>query len=113
MRAWANDIDATESGAYGVALATLQLTDDLVAIARAETLTGADYYVAPAGANVENLEFACRLEVSGIDQSNDDLIAARLRSKVKQAMRGRSNLPAIAAVVGFSSAHVAFDDVQV
>jgi len=110
-RAWANDIDATEAGAYCVALAALELTDGLVAVARAETRTGADYYVAPTGSVTHDLENASRLEVSGIDTSTATLVKSRLGQKIAQATRGRSSLPAIAAVVGFSSAQVAIADV--
>ena len=44
--AWANDIDATEAGAYCVCLAAVEAVEQLVAVRRAETLTGADWFVA-------------------------------------------------------------------
>lgn len=99
--AWANEIDTTEQGAYGCALAAIELVDGLVAVRRAETMTGADYYIAPAGTFAEDLEDCVRLEVSGVDQGDRTVIAQRLRTKVKQAAAGASNLPARAAVVGF------------
>ena len=108
--AWANEIDATEAGAYCVALAAIEVTDDLVAIRRAETHTGADYYVAPRGTSLGDLEDALRLEVSGIDEATPGSLKARLRQKLEQTGRGRSNLPAIAAVVTFSPPHVAIAD---
>lgn len=108
--AWANEIDTTEAGAYCVALAAIEATDDLVAVRRAETHTGADYYVAPKGASAGDLEDAFRLEVSGIDEATQASVKARLRQKLEQAGRGRSNLPAIAAVVAFSPPHVAIAD---
>ena len=40
--AHANAIDATETGAYGVSLAAVEAMTGLVAVRRAETLTGAD-----------------------------------------------------------------------
>jgi len=61
-------------------------------------LTGADYYVGPAGAD---LETAHRLEVSGVDAGEPLVLRARLARKVKQARAGRSSLPAVACVVGF------------
>ena len=109
-RAWANEIDTTEAGAYCVALAALELTDGLVAVSRAETHTGADYYVAPRGTIPTDLESASRLEVSGIDEGGQNSVKTRLRQKLEQAARGRSSLPAIAAVVAFSSAQVAIAD---
>ncbi|HRP27414.1 MAG TPA: hypothetical protein PLG77_03165 [Burkholderiaceae bacterium] len=109
-RAWANEIDATEAGAYAAALAAVESTDSLVAVSRAETLTGADYYLAPKGSSVDDLEAASRLEVSGIDRGTDSQLQARLRQKVAQAQSGRSSLPAIAAVVVFSLCQVAIAD---
>lgn len=99
--AWANEIDATEWGAYGFAIAALELSEDLYAIHRAETKTGADYYIAPSGRSYDDLEEALRLEVSGTASAELAVLESRLNIKVKQASSGQSNLPAIAAVVGF------------
>ena len=99
--AWANEIDATEAGAYGVSLAAIELVKGLVAVRRAETLTGADYYIAPLGTNAYDLEGCIRLEVSGTDRGNRSVIRQRLQAKISQAAAGDSNLPAIASVVGF------------
>ena len=106
LRSWANEIDATEAGAYGVALAAVEVVDGLVAYARAETKTGADYYLGPAGSEITDLESSHRFEVSGISLADDTKINTRLRRKVAQAKSGNSNLPAIAAVVAFSSKKV-------
>jgi hypothetical protein len=110
-RAWTNEIDATEAGAYGMALAAVEISDGLVAYARAETRTGADYYLGQAGFDLDDLENSHRFEVSGISLADETKINARLRRKVAQAKAGRSNLPAIAAVVGFSSKTVLIEDV--
>lgn len=99
--AWANDIDATEAGAYGVSLAAVEVEEGLVAVRRAETQTGADWYVAPVGSDPEDLEDCFRLEVSGVDSGNRSTIDTRLKQKINQTRRGASNLPAIASVVGF------------
>lgn len=101
LNAWANDIDTTESGAYGMSLATVETEEQLVAIRRAETLTGADWYVAPIGTDPGDLENCFRLEVSGIDAGGQSVVDARLQQKIEQTRRGASNLPAIASVVGF------------
>lgn len=98
--AWANTDDATRDGAYACALAATELTKGLVAVHRAERLTGADYYLAPEGKSIEDLEDCIRLEVSGT-HSDDTLLKSRLRTKVKQTKNGISDLPAMAAVVGF------------
>jgi hypothetical protein len=73
----------------------------LCAISRAETLTGADYYIAPIGRSTDHLEDCLRLEVSGTDSDSTYEVQRRLRSKIKQAKQGISNLPALAVVVGF------------
>lgn len=99
--AYANRDDATRDGAYGCVIASVELSQGLYAVNRAETKTGADYYVAPAGKRMEDLEDCWRLEVSGIDKGNSSAVARRLREKVQQAKQGASNLPAIAGVIGF------------
>ena len=101
--AWANETDATEAGASACALAAIELSDDLVAVRRAETGTGADYYVAPSGASVDDLEDCLRLEVSGVDRGSKRIVRRRLRDKLNQAAKGKSNLPALAGVVGFKA----------
>lgn len=102
LAAHANETDATEAGAYAMVLAGVELTDGLVAVHRAETRTGADYYVAPAGVAVSDLESSLRLEVSGISKGDSQDVKDRLGVKVRQAAKGRSALPALAGVVGFS-----------
>ena len=99
-RAWANKDDATRDGAYACALAATELCLGLFAIKRAETLTGADYYVGSGEQSPEDLEDCFRLEVSGTDLDSYE-VQRRLNAKVRQALLGKSNLPAIAAVVGF------------
>jgi hypothetical protein len=99
--AWANREDATRDGAYGCIIASVELSEGLYAVNRAETKTGADYYVAPGGKTMEDLEHCWRLEASGLDKGNKSAVARRLREKVQQTKEGASNLPAIAGVIGF------------
>jgi hypothetical protein len=105
--AHANEIDATEAGAYGVSLAAIEDIVGLVAVGRAETLTGADWYIAPNGTSLDDLENCIRLEVSGTSAGTSAEINRRLLEKITQASRGDSNLPAIASVVGFKALEVA------
>ncbi len=109
--AWANESDAARDGAYACALAAAELQMGLCAVMRAETLTGADYYVAPLGAMPGDLEDCIRLEVSG---TNLDIyeVRRRLRNKVSQAENGSSILPAVAAVVGFGAKLIAMESVK-
>lgn len=110
--AWANEIDTTECGAYGVCLAAVEVEERLVAVKRAETLTGADWYIAPIGTEPDDLEHCFRLEVSGIDAGDRSVVKARLRQKVDQTRRGASNLPAIATVVGFKEKAIVIQKVS-
>jgi hypothetical protein len=101
LRAWANEIDTTEAGAYGCCLAGIEIAFGMVAIRRAETKSGADYYVATVGSDPEDLETCLRLEVSGVDRGDRSTVNQRLQQKLEQAASGASNLPALAGIVGF------------
>jgi hypothetical protein len=109
--AHANETDATSWGAYCCALACTELLRGLVAISRAENGTGADYYLGEAQAAAADLETSLRLEVSGTNEGTPQQIRTRLLQKVIQAKRGNSNLPALAAVVGFKATKIALSDV--
>lgn len=112
-RAWANETDATEAGACACALAAVELTDGLLAVGRAEMLTGADYYIAPAtGEDTYDLEGCRRFEVSGVDRGEDQTIRQRLRTKLRQAKRGNSSMPATACVVGFRARRILLADLD-
>jgi hypothetical protein len=110
--AWANKDDATEAGAYALALAAIEVLRGLVAVGRAETRTGADYYLCEPNSTLEDLEASFRLEVSGTDEGSDSIIRSRLREKLDQAKRGNSNLPAIASVVGFAALQIVSADLS-
>lgn len=110
--AWSNKDDATEAGGYCLALANAELTRGLVAVSRAMTRTGVDYYLGPPGASLDDLETSLRLEVSGSDEGSQSMLNARLRQKLEQADRGDSNLPALATVVGFAAKRVQSADVK-
>jgi len=106
---WANQTDTTEAGAYACVLAGLELAYGWVAIKRMEILTGADYYVAPPGTSVEDPESCYRLEVSGLDSGS---VESLLKRKLEQAAAGKSNLPAIAGVMGFRPKLILFQRLQ-
>ena len=96
-----NQTDTTEMGACGCVIAAVELTLGNYAVRRAETETGADYYVAPPGKGIEDLEGCFRLEISGMSKGNDRAVEHLLLTKVEQTRKGNSNLPAIAGVIGF------------
>lgn len=102
--AWGNRDDTTRDGAYAVSLAVVEVEMKLRATARAETRTGADYYVGTG--RKRNLEKDLRLEVSGTDSDDEKEVERRIAAKIKQTEEGESNLPAVAAVVGFATGRV-------
>lgn len=108
-RSWANDDDATRDAAYSVSLAVIEAEFGLFAFTRAETKTGADYYI--GSPNASDLEDAFRLEVSGTDYGNLSAIRSRLREKVEQLRRGNSSKPGIAAVIGFREKYASVEKV--
>lgn len=112
LAAWANRIDTTEAGAYGCVIAGVEQLRGLVAVRRADTGTGADYYIGPHGSGDDDLEDCLRLEVSGVDIGDHREVARRLNQKIEQARNGNSNLPAIAGVVGFSAKLIMIQDVK-
>lgn len=101
-RSYNNADDATRDGAYVMAFAAVEELEDLVSVARAETKTGADYYVAAKGTSPDDLENAFRLEVSGTDGTATQA-RQRLKEKQEQTRKGTGTEPALAAVVGFKS----------
>jgi hypothetical protein len=113
LAAWANTNEATEAGAVGLVLAALEACAGLVAVRRAETRTGADYYVGPPGSGREDLEQCFRLEISGVDHGPASLVHGRVFEKVQQTLRGESNLPALVGVVGFKVSLVVLEPVEV
>jgi hypothetical protein len=84
----------------------------MVAVSRAETRTGADYYLGAFDAALDDLETSIRLEVSGTDEGSASVINSRLKRKLAQASMGRSNLPAMVSVVGFRTLQIVSEDVR-
>ena len=100
--AWGNAINATESGAYACALAAIKQSQGLYAVRRAETFTGADYYIEPLNGTTRKLENCYRIEISRTDLATLE-VRRRLKVKPNQAKLGNSPLPAIPVVVGFKA----------
>lgn len=111
LRSYANSDDAKRDGAYAMALAAVEELDSLVGIARTETKSGADYFVAKKGSDPEDLEEALRLEVSGTD-GDETQIRYRLKQKQQQTRDGNRDEPAIAAVVGFKAKLILVEPVE-
>lgn len=114
VAAWNNRDDATRDGAYSMCIAAIEVTLGGFAVERAETRTGADYYLSDwaSAPSRRDLERAYRLEVSGVNEGGMSTVRTRLRSKVQQTKDGQSDLPAIASVVGFQAACVLIEAVE-
>jgi hypothetical protein len=83
----------------------------LFAVRRAETGTGADYYIGPNGSGEDDLEDCLRLEVSGVSDGGDKEVNRRLLEKVEQVRRGNGSFPALAGVMGFEAKLLMVKDV--
>lgn len=112
-RTWNNLDDTTEYGAYGICIAVVEVELSLNVVGRADTRTGADWYLGSKHEeDNDDLEATYRLEVSGIDRGNQRDLTRRLNQKIVQIHRGASSLPAIASVTVFSMALVGIEKVD-
>ena len=102
----ANEIDATEMGAYAVAIAAVHAVDGWRAVKRAQHATGADLIMA----KVEDPDGFVKLEVSGVaagtGPSGHGALRTRLKQKQAQVRVGDLARPGFAAVVGFEALRV-------
>lgn len=100
-RSHANTKDATEHGAYAVAIAAAHLLGFMVKH-RALNESGCDFMMFRRGGNQEE---HFMLEVSGIRRGGN--VQARLREKVTQGSGGKTARPGMAVVVQFEQPAVA------
>lgn len=92
----ANLLDATEHGAYALAIASLCRLGPYTVVARAQHGTGAYFVLAHAGREEEPWAM---LEVSRIARGDGPAVAARLRRKLAQVSARAHDGPRPAAVV--------------
>lgn len=111
-RAWANSNVATEAAACALGIAAVFFSRGLHVVARAETGSGADYFLAPAGRDPDDLEECVRLELSGVDAGAAQLVRYRVTEKLSQVSKGNVDTPAIAAVTGFRSQLIILADLR-
>jgi hypothetical protein len=102
----ANELDATETGAYGLAFVTAHEGDYIVQ-RRAHHGSGSDYLLTRRGEPDNDF---VRLEVSGVARGHG--LAGRLREKVDQLGKGDLQRPGLAVVVGFEAATVYVEEVS-
>jgi len=106
LDAFADENEATEMGACACSIAAIELELGLFVLRRANKPFGCDYYIGPAGTTADDLEDLYRLEISGMNAGTSKDLTKRLKTKIRQTIKGRSNLPAIACVVGFQPAKI-------
>ena len=104
-RAWADEEEATEQGAAGVAALLAREEIGCVVVERAKRGTGFDYWL--GSQTVEEVApYEAKMEVSGIRNGKPE-VAKRVRQKLAQMARPNPpvapNLPAYAVVIEFSS----------
>ena len=93
--------EATEYGAYGVALVTVVKLTGIPYVERSAKGTGIDYWLTD-GTDGAPFQKAARLEISGILDGDDAAIMSRLNRKIAQTERSKStSIPAYVAIVEF------------
>lgn len=104
QRSWANEDNATEDGAAGVAVLLAREEIGYVVVERANRGTGFDYWLGSQSEEVAPYE--AKMEVSGIRNGDETDIRRRVREKMEQIARPvppvAPNLPAYAVVTEFS-----------
>lgn len=99
---WADLQEATEHGAYGVALLLVERLLGLTVVERSFKHTGFDYWLAPLASGGFLFQNRTKLEVSGIAEG-ESTIAERIRRKQAQVAKFDPNgtVPAYVAVIDF------------
>ncbi len=100
-RSWGDADEATEDGACGVAFLVLMLVSDYTVIERSAKGTGIDYWLGYRDA--DPFERAARLECSGIANGPEGEARARVREKMKRAMKTGCATPVYVCVTEFSA----------
>ena len=103
-RTYGNRNEASEDGAYAVAIVVLTQLENFPAVAKSPIGTGMDYWIT---GNDDAEIFLARLEVSGIFKGSSSQIRSRLETKLEQTKASDdTKLPAYAAIVEFGSPEI-------
>ena len=106
---WADLQEATEYGAYGVAIILALRLTQTPRVERSAKGTGVDYWVGDGKDRRGIFQRTARLEVSGILRGDEGKIAARLREKLSQTKRSNSTgLPVYVVIVDFGRPEARF-----
>ena len=110
--AWANQLDASEAGAYSCALAAVELETGMVAVYRAPHESGADYFVAPPGTPVDDSSQWVRVEIAGRSTASQAALARLVADKLEQLSHASRTTPGMACVVGFKASAILLADLE-
>jgi hypothetical protein len=102
-RCWADEQITTEHGAYGIATLLVHTIKGLVVAERSRKGTGFDFWLGTSADAAALFQDKARLEVSGIRNGSEALIAGRVREKAVQTTRSDGRLAAIIVVVEFGT----------
>jgi hypothetical protein len=106
---WADLEEATEYGAYGIAVVITLRVAGTPYVQRSAKTTGIDYWLGERSGEHGIFQRTARLEVSGILNGDENKIKARLVEKLAQTKQSdKTRLAAYVAIVEFSlpQAHV-------
>jgi hypothetical protein len=106
---WADLQEATEYGAYGVAIIVALPLTEAPRVERSAKGPGVDYWLGDGRDERGIFQRAARLEVSGILKGDEAKIAARLKEKLAQTSRSdKTGLPAYVTIVDFGRPEARF-----
>jgi hypothetical protein len=101
--------EATEYGAYGIAIIVALPLTETPRVERSAKGTDVDYWVGDGKDQRGIFQRTARLEVSGILKGDKTKIAARLREKLVQTKRSdKAGLPAYVVIVDFGGPEARF-----
>ncbi len=100
-RTWADEPEATELGACGIAILVVRSTRGYEVVERSRKGTGFDYWLGDR----TDMPFRrkSRLEVSGIRRGDIRRVEGRIQQKIRQISAYANPLPGIVVVVEFSA----------
>jgi hypothetical protein len=101
-RTYADIQEATEQGAYGVAILVVREAAGKTVLERAAKGGGFDFWIGDEEDSELPFQGLARLEVSGILEGDDSKIQARTKQKQSQVARSDGRTPALIAIVEFS-----------
>lgn len=102
-RCWRDAEVATELGAYGIAALIVPVLTHYSVVERSRKGPGFDYWLGEPGTSDRLFQNKARLEVSGIRKGGESHVRQRVRQKTSQTNKSDGALPAVVAVVEFSS----------